>query len=87
MRGVSALIFGLLAIVLPGLRLSLLVIFWGAYTLVDGVIALVAGFRMRDKGKPLWSLVVIGLLGIGAGVVTFLWPSLTALTLSLIIGS
>ena len=87
LRGVFALIFGLLALALPGLTLSILVIFWGAYALIDGVVALMAGFRMGDNGKPLWSLVFIGLLGIGAGVVTFFWPGVTALTLVLIIGS
>lgn len=87
LRGVCALIFGVLALALPGPTLGILVIFWGAYALVDGVVALMAGFRMGDDGKPLWSLILIGLLGIGAGVLTFFWPGLTALTLVLIIGS
>lgn len=87
LRGVCALIFGVLALALPGLTLSILVIFWGAYVLIDGVVSLVAGFRMGDNGKPLWSLILIGLLGIGAGVLTFFLPGLTALTLVLIIGS
>lgn len=86
LRGVCALVFGALALVFPGLTLGILVIFWGAYALLDGVAALVAGFRMGDNGKPLWSLIAIGLLGIGAGVVTFFWPGLTAFTLIFIIG-
>ena len=76
-----------LALAMPGVTLTILVIVWGAYALMDGVLALVAGLRMRDNGKPLWSLIIIGLLGIGAGVATFFWPGLTALTLVLIIGS
>lgn len=86
LRGVCAVIFGLLALVLPGVTLTVLVILWGSYALVDGVLALVAGVRMREGGKPLWSLIVVGLLGIAAGVVTFLWPGVTALTLIFIIG-
>lgn len=86
LRGVVALIFGVVALAMPGLTLALLVLFWGAYALIDGVAALIAGFRMRDDGKPLWSLIVVGLLGIGAGAVTFFWPGLTALTLVLVIG-
>ena len=74
-------------IALRGVTLAILVIVWGAYALMDGVLALVTGLRMRDNGKPLWSLIIIGLLGIGAGVATFFWPGLTALTLVLIIGS
>lgn len=86
LRGVAAIVFGLLAWALPGITLALMVLVWGAYALVDGVLALVAGFRIRDNGRPLWSVIVLGLLGIAAGVVTFLWPGLTALTLVLIIG-
>ena len=87
LRGICALVFGVLALVLPGVTLALLVIVWGAYALVDGVLALTAGLRMRDNGKPLWSLIVVGLLGIAAGVVTFFWPGVTALTLIFIIGT
>lgn len=86
LRGVVALIFGLLALAMPGITLAILVLFWGAYALIDGVAALVASFRIRDEGKPLWSLLIVGLLGIAAGAVTFLWPGLTALTLLFIIG-
>lgn len=86
LRGVCALVFGALALAFPGLTLSVLVMFWGAYALLDGVAALVAGLRMGEGGKPLWSLIAIGLLGIGAGVVTFFWPGLTAFTLIFIIG-
>lgn len=71
LRGVCALVFGALALAFPGLTLAVLVMFWGAYALLDGIAALVAGFRMGEGGKPLWSLIAVGLLGIGAGVVTF----------------
>ena len=86
LRGFCALIFGLLALALPGLTLTLLVILWGAYALLDGVLALATGVRMRENGKPLWPLIIAGLLGIAAGIVTFFWPGLTALTLIFIIG-
>ncbi len=86
LRGFLALIFGMLTFAMPGITLVILVIVWGAYVLLDGVLALVAGFRIRDSGRPLWSLIAVGLIGIAAGGVTFLWPGLTALTLMLIIG-
>ena len=86
LRGLCAVIFGALALLLPGVTLALLVMVWGAYALVDGVLALAAGLRMRENGRPLWALIIVGLLGIGAGVVTFFWPGVTALTLIFIIG-
>jgi uncharacterized membrane protein HdeD (DUF308 family) len=76
LRGVLAILFGVLAYAWPGVTLAALVLIWGAYALVDGLFEVVAGIR----GK--WgSLVVLGLVGIAAGIVAFLWPGLTAITL------
>jgi uncharacterized membrane protein HdeD (DUF308 family) len=80
-RGVVAVMFGVLALVLPGITLAALVLLWGAYALADGIIALVAAFRIRDRGKPFWALVVVGILGIAAGILTFIWPGMTAIVL------
>ena len=49
LRGLSALIFGVLALALPGVTLTLLVIVWGAYVLLDGVPPLVARLRLGDN--------------------------------------
>ncbi|EJO30299.1 MULTISPECIES: HdeD family acid-resistance protein [Burkholderiales] len=85
LRGVIAILFGLMALFMPAITLSALVLVWGAFALVDGVLALIAGIRIRDNGKPLWALIIVGLLGVAAGIVTFLWPGLTALVLLYII--
>lgn len=85
LRGVVAILFGLMALLMPAITLSALVLVWGAFALVDGVLALVAGVRIRDNGKPLWALIIVGLLGIAAGIVTFVYPGLTALVLLYII--
>ena len=87
LRGVAAILFGILAFALPGITLAVLVIVWGAYALADGILALVAAYRVRDQGKPFWSLVIVGLLGIAAGIVTFIWPGMTALVLLLFIAA
>ena len=80
-RGVAAVIFGVLALLLPGITLAALVLVWGAYALADGVLALIAASRIRDRGKPFWALLIVGILGIGAGILTFIWPAMTALVL------
>ncbi len=87
LRGLAAVLFGLLAVARPGVTLAALVFMWGAYAISDGVLAMVAGFRIRDRGGPLWSFVLAGLLGIATGVLTFRWPGPTALALLLLIAS
>src|SRR5262249_52688934 len=87
LRGIAAVLFGLLAFIWPGLTLVTLVLLYGAFALVDGVISLVAAFTGSAKPVPTWWLVVVGLLGIAAGIVTFAWPGITAILLVLFIGA
>jgi uncharacterized membrane protein HdeD (DUF308 family) len=83
LRGVAAVVFGVLAFAWPGLTLTVLVLFWGAYALVDGVLALVSAFRTQHDHR--WGLLLEGIVGVAAGLVTFLYPGLTALVLVYII--
>ncbi len=85
LRGVAAVLFGVVALAMPGITVVALVILWGAYTVVDGVLAMIVAVRLRARGRPLWALLVNGLLGIAAGVVTFRWPEVTALALLMVI--
>ena len=71
----------------PGLTLGTLVLFYGAFALVDGVIALGAAFSGGAEPLPTWWLVIVGLLGIAAGIVTFMMPGITALLLIIFIGA
>jgi uncharacterized membrane protein HdeD (DUF308 family) len=87
LRGLFAVLFGIFAFIWPGITLAVLVLIWGAYALADGVMALIAAYTMHEEGKPMASLIVVGILGIAAGVVTFLWPGMTALVLLLFIAS
>jgi uncharacterized membrane protein HdeD (DUF308 family) len=86
LRGIAAIVFGLLAFVWPGLTLVTLILFYGAFALVDGVIALVAAFTGGAKPLPTWWLVIVGLLGIAAGIATFAMPGITAIVLILFMG-
>jgi uncharacterized membrane protein HdeD (DUF308 family) len=87
LRGVAAIVFGVLAFVSPGATLFVLAIFWGAWAFADGVLALVTAYRVRDNGRTHWPMVLIGLLGIAAGVVTFVSPGLTAIALLMFIAA
>lgn len=81
-RGIAALVFGVLAFIWPGATLTALVFLFGAYVLADGVSLLVALARGDALARRhAWAVGIIGVLGIIAGIVTFAWPSLTALSL------
>ena len=80
LRGVVAVLFGILAWVWPGLTLAALVLLYAAYALVEGVMEVVVGVRGRD-----WTYVALGLLSIAAGVAVVLLPGLTALLLVYVI--
>jgi uncharacterized membrane protein HdeD (DUF308 family) len=87
LRGVIAVLFGVFAFIAPGVTLGVLILFWGAFAFADGILALVAAFKVRDQGRPFVPLLIVGLLGIAAGVATFLWPGMTALVLLAFIGA
>jgi uncharacterized membrane protein HdeD (DUF308 family) len=87
LRGIAAIVFGVLAFAWPGLTLLTLVIIFGAYALVDGVVALIAAFSGGAKPAPTWWLIVAGIAGIVAGIATFVWPGITALVLIVFIGA
>ena len=80
LRGVCAVIFGVLTFIWPGVTLLTLVLLYGAYALIDGAIAIWAAI-VGGEPAPRWWLLIVGLLGIGAGLVTLLMPGVTALVL------
>jgi uncharacterized membrane protein HdeD (DUF308 family) len=87
LRGVFAILFGVLAWFWPGLTVLVLVMLWGIYALADGIISLITAFRWKDSGKPLWALILIGLAGIAAGVFTFISPGITGIVLLMFIAA
>jgi uncharacterized membrane protein HdeD (DUF308 family) len=82
LRGLAAVVFGLLTFFLPGITLVTLVLLFGAYALVDGIFNLIAFFRVASHQ---WALLIEGVIGIIAGVITFAWPAITAIVLLYVI--
>jgi uncharacterized membrane protein HdeD (DUF308 family) len=80
LRGIFAILFGVLAFVWPGLTLIALVTLYGIYAIADGAVALYAAL---SGGAPVsrWWLLFAGLLGLAIGIVTLVWPGITALAL------
>jgi uncharacterized membrane protein HdeD (DUF308 family) len=80
LRGICAILFGILAFVWPAMTLVTLILLYGAFAFVDGVFALVAAIA-GGAAAPRWWLALVGVLGIAAGLATWFWPGLTALVL------
>jgi uncharacterized membrane protein HdeD (DUF308 family) len=85
-RGIVALIFGLLAFGWPGITLAALVFLYGAYALVDGIFAIAAGINSRGS-KRWWVLLIQGIVSMIAGVAAFVLPGITAFLLLILIAS
>ncbi len=86
-RGVVAVIFGLLALIWPAQTLVSLVLFFGAYAFVDGVFAIVTGIASIRRYDRWWATLLEGLAGVGIGLLTFFRPNITALGLVYSIGA
>jgi len=84
LRGICAILFGVLTFIWPGVTLLTLVLLYGAFAFADGIFALAAAIT-GNTPTPRWWLAVVGVLGIAAGAMTFLWPGLTAVVLQVFI--
>jgi uncharacterized membrane protein HdeD (DUF308 family) len=87
LRGIAGIIFGVLTFFWPEISLVALVLLFGAFAFADGVFALINGIRERRANDRWWLLILHGLMGIGAGVVTLLWPGISALALLYVIAA
>jgi len=81
LRGVLAILFGILAFVWPGVTWLTLIVMFGVYAIVDGIIAIVSGLSRSQETPRWWTFLIEGLLGIGAGIVALVWPEVTSLVL------
>jgi uncharacterized membrane protein HdeD (DUF308 family) len=81
LRGMVAIIFGIVAFLMPGPTLLALVFLFAAFAFVDGVFALVSGIRRAESGKPDWLLIIGGIAGIAVGILGFASPDAVAVVL------
>lgn len=81
LRGVAAIIFGVLAFVWPDVTVTALVLLFGAYAFWDGVFAIVSALRRRTRTDQWWWTLLEGVVGVGIGLATFFWPGVTAVVL------
>jgi uncharacterized membrane protein HdeD (DUF308 family) len=87
LRGVIAILFGIAALAWPGLTLLVLVSLFAAYALLSGIAAIVGAVKNRRADDHWWLMLLIGLVGVGAAIVTWIRPGMTALVLVLVMGA
>jgi uncharacterized membrane protein HdeD (DUF308 family) len=77
LRGLSAIVLALLILAWPSRTLLALMFLFATYTLIDGFLTLVSAFRRGERSRR-WSLLVEGLIGIIAGILTLVMPAVSA---------
>jgi uncharacterized membrane protein HdeD (DUF308 family) len=86
-RGLVAILVGIIAFAWPGITLEALVLLFGAYALIDGVLSIVGAWR-ASRAHDRWGMLILeGVTGIVTAAVTVLWPGITALALVLVIAA
>ena len=83
LRGLFAVLFGLLTFFIPSITLLALVLLFGAYALLDGIFDLVSAVRSPSHH---WAFVIEGIVGILVGILTLIWPRITGMILLYLIG-
>jgi uncharacterized membrane protein HdeD (DUF308 family) len=84
-RGIAALLFGILAFLQPGITLATLILLFGAYALVDGVFAVGAGFGAPSRVR--WWIILGGVAVIAIGLLALISPAATAVAVVTLVGA
>ncbi len=86
-RGILAILFGLLALFMPGLTLELLVFLFAFYALFDGFLGIVASITAMSHHQQWWVFLLEGILGLAVGVAALVWPGITMVILLYLIAA
>jgi uncharacterized membrane protein HdeD (DUF308 family) len=90
LRGIAAVLFGILTFLFPGMALLTLVYVFGFYALADGVLSIIAAFRRSESARnetPWWALLLSGIFGLIAGLIAIFRPGITAIALLFLIAA
>jgi len=85
LRGLVAALFGIATFIWPGITLWVLAPLFGAYAMINGILAVIEAFSRDVSRERWWALLFEGAVSIVVGVMTFAWPGLTAMGLLFLI--
>lgn len=86
-RGILAMLFGLAAFFWPGITLRVLVMFFGFFVLLQGVILLIIAFGSKVISTNWWMGLLEGVVSVVFGLMAFMWPGITAIILLFIVAA
>jgi uncharacterized membrane protein HdeD (DUF308 family) len=87
LRGVFAIIFGIIALLMPGATMLALVLLFAAYLLVDGIFAIIAAVRAARRQERWGWLIFEGLVDLVTGGIAAVWPLITIVAFALLMGA
>jgi uncharacterized membrane protein HdeD (DUF308 family) len=87
LRALAAILLGIIAITMPGPTLAAIVIVFGIYAIIDGVLAITAAFRGFRKKERWGAMLLQGLVGVVAGAIAIFWPGIGALALTYLVAA
>jgi uncharacterized membrane protein HdeD (DUF308 family) len=85
LRGLAAIALGVIAMAMPGMTLLALVALFAVFSILDGVFGIALGIKGESDGTVWWTMVLLGLLALAAGIVAIAWPGLTLRVLATLI--
>ena len=87
LRGIAAIVFAVITVAAPGITVRAIVLLFGAYALVDGILSIVGAIRAARSHERWGVLVLEGVAGIVAAAVTVVWPIVTTLALVAVVAA
>jgi uncharacterized membrane protein HdeD (DUF308 family) len=87
LRGIAAVVFGVLTFLWPGATIAVLAVFFGVYALIDGILAIVSAVRAAERHRRWGPFLVEGIVGILAGLFALFAPIATAAFFVYILGA
>jgi uncharacterized membrane protein HdeD (DUF308 family) len=86
-RGILAILLGIITFAWPGITLAALVFLFGGYALLDGVLSIIGAVRAVEAHERWGALLIEGIVGLLAAAITVLFPPITALALVYVIAA
>lgn len=86
-RGLVAILLGIFTLVLPGVTIGALVLLFGVYALLDGILSFIGAVKASRHHERWGFLVGEGIVGVLAGIATFAWPAITTIALVYVVAA